>query len=478
MLRISVEFLHGTFRGAGAEDIALAGHGHEAEWPPSPARLFQALVAGGGTGDRCTSPAGVTDVLLLEGQSPTIYADYGSALAHSEVVDRYAIIDKSVDGFVQNYPARNAQLVRQSGRVSPANPVVVYEWPQVDPSPGELDGLAHRASRVGYLGCADSPVRVRVSSEPQGGATVANAWAPDRAGDVAVGIPRTGWLEVLDAAFDEWSIGAPRRRSWIATQLVRYQSPAHLTPSMNGTSIWLRFDRPIRSRLVLIVAETLKNAVLSKYTELIARGNHDLVPPALHGHHAANERAYQHVHWLPLPFAGTHDHADGRIRGACVWIPSEYGPDLVDDLRLVLGSIKRLVQGQVFDVAVGMSESEVEWRSSTSPSRWVGPSKDWVTVFPVVQERRVRGDVTLDVVAEWCQHVGLPSPTGFAWSTAPFVAGAARLRQTDMFRDASARRPYGHLTIRFDEEILGPVALGRGRQYGLGLMAPLRNSRR
>ena len=41
--------VHGTFRGSGVDDTALSGQGSAAEWPPSPARLFQALVAAGGT---------------------------------------------------------------------------------------------------------------------------------------------------------------------------------------------------------------------------------------------------------------------------------------------------------------------------------------------------------------------------------------------------------------------------------------------
>jgi CRISPR-associated protein Csb2 len=47
MLAISVELLHGTFRGASADDTAFMGvDGDSGEWPPSPARLFAALVAG------------------------------------------------------------------------------------------------------------------------------------------------------------------------------------------------------------------------------------------------------------------------------------------------------------------------------------------------------------------------------------------------------------------------------------------------
>ena len=52
MLAISVELLHGTFRGD-PDGTANTGQLTRGEWPPSPTRLFAALVAADGTRDRC-----------------------------------------------------------------------------------------------------------------------------------------------------------------------------------------------------------------------------------------------------------------------------------------------------------------------------------------------------------------------------------------------------------------------------------------
>ncbi len=53
MLAVSVEFLHGTFRGD-PDGTANTGRLTWGEWPPAPFRLFAALVAADGTRERCT----------------------------------------------------------------------------------------------------------------------------------------------------------------------------------------------------------------------------------------------------------------------------------------------------------------------------------------------------------------------------------------------------------------------------------------
>ena len=474
MLRVTVEFLHGTFRGTGADDAALAGQtGIESEWPPSPARLFQALVAGGGTGDRCTSPAGISDVRLLEGKAPTIHADHGLSVAATELLDRFAVIDKTEDGAVQNYPARE-------GAVSTS------EWPRRcrraprSPTSGMTPHRPIWNSTDFAIVLPGSAISAVPTVQFESGwkrrhfenAAPMRIWSPGERGDTELGIPRHGWLEVLDAAYLDWVAGAPRRRSWIDTEQQRYRSPAPVIRSMGGQAIWVRFERAIRPRLVLTVADALKNAVLERYTALVADGDRDRVPAALHGHHPDGTTGHQHIHWLPLPFVG-EPNADGRIRGACIWVP-ESATDLVSDLRVVVGSIRELAVTGVFATAVGTNlDNRVASRATSSSSRWSKPSRQWVSAFPVVQERRVRGEIQLDDVSMWSRHVGLPAPTKARWSRVPLMPGAAKLHAADVFRRNEDRRPFGHLWIEFAEAVSGPIALGRGRQFGLGLMLPV-----
>ena len=57
MLAISVELLHGTFRGD-PDGTASTGRQTRGEWPPSPARVFAALVAADGTRQECRATDG------------------------------------------------------------------------------------------------------------------------------------------------------------------------------------------------------------------------------------------------------------------------------------------------------------------------------------------------------------------------------------------------------------------------------------
>ena len=58
MFVVSVEFLHGTFRGD-PDGTANTGGLRRGEWPPAPARLLAALVAADGTRERCAATDGV-----------------------------------------------------------------------------------------------------------------------------------------------------------------------------------------------------------------------------------------------------------------------------------------------------------------------------------------------------------------------------------------------------------------------------------
>ena len=66
-LTIHVEFLHGTYR-ADPEGLAHTGQLTSGEWPPSPMRVFAALIAADGTGERCRFTDG-TELEFLEGSN-------------------------------------------------------------------------------------------------------------------------------------------------------------------------------------------------------------------------------------------------------------------------------------------------------------------------------------------------------------------------------------------------------------------------
>jgi len=86
-----------------------------------------------------------------------------------------------------------------------------------------------------------------------------------------------------------------------------------------------------------------------------------------------------------------------------------------------------------------------------------------------VHERH--GGVDLAEVRRWFAHAGHPEPASFRTMREPFVVGGIRLRPSQL-RPRYGQDRFGHFEITFDEPVAGPLVVGRGRQFGLGLFAP------
>ena len=469
MLAIEVELLADTIRAGSPEDTALSGGGDEGEWPPSPARLFAALVAGGGSRERCIVGDASELAALESAPPPRILADHRALVLGSPQNARYVVVDERATGGVQDYPARTATLVRPATRLAPHTPSLTYIWDELDLNPGQLEALRRRTTRIGYLGCADSPVRVRLRDVPPEAAPQ-REWRPSERGSALIPVPFAGLLDVLDEAFDRFSAGEPVRRSWLPVARARYEEPgaSRDKPQTPPIVLWFSFDEPVPGRLTLLVTETLKAAMLDLFDRHVATGLG--APAVLHGHGFAQGSGYDHACTVALADCG-HRHARGRLYGAAVLLPADTGAQLVEDVRSALFHLRTLVLpgGRVIKVWPYGGETR-PW--AANPARWTGPSRRWVSVTPVVHERRQRGGPDLAEIARWCAHAGLPAPVDFTTSTAAPLDGALSLQPHEVFHSNASRRPYSHLELVFAEPVTGPVVLGRMRHLGIGLMAP------
>ncbi|MGH9069733.1 MAG: type I-G CRISPR-associated protein Csb2 [Acidimicrobiales bacterium] len=468
MLSISVELVGGTIRAGSADDLALTGQEDPGEWPPSPARLFAALVAADGTGDRLRVTNGSELIPLEKGPPPLILAD--PQVCRSALVPRFVVIDDRAAGSVQEYPARRSREVRPGSRISPRTPLVEYRWPGIVLDSATLDALRLRCARVAYLGCSDSSVRVRASCNPVSTSGSLAVWEPTDesfADAIALPVAFPGLLGVLDDAYERFSSGEQVRRSWLPArrQWYRIQRPR---PDQGGRPaiVWLRFDRSAPGRIALKVTETLRRATLELYDRWVALSPGQL--PAVLTGHGFNGIGYQHAHWLALPEVG-HTYATGRLHGAAVWLPPGTPVEIEGGVRSALVHLRELVLPGGRRIGLHPDEAgSGTW--AANPKRWIGPSRSWASVLPVVQERW--GPVTLDEVARWCEHAGLPRASGFQVSVRPMIQGALCLAPSEVFREVNERRPYAHYSMEFSQPLAGPVILGRGRQFGMGLFCP------
>lgn len=479
MLAVAVELLHGTIRAGSPDDTVLAGQDSAGEWPPSPARLFSALVAADGTGPRCAVTTGEELEWLESLGPPVIVASGPEDVLSSPLNVRYAVMNRRADGAVQEYPARIAKEVRPGVRQAPKDPTIVYLWPNATASPEHFRSLSRRAGRIGYLGCADSPVRVTVTDEELVSGTV--AWCPEDTGSHALPIAFPGFLGALDRAYNAWCEGQPVRRSWVPTRRARYRppiSPEDPVVASTRDVIWMRFERSLSGRHLLAMTETLRAAVLDQAQRLAPEV---ALPAILHGHRQPGERGSQ-VDFLGLLDVG-HPRATGRLMGAAISLPIDAGPALVE---LVRSAAARLASAELVGPA-GSSSETASFRVkvalyggerrpwAATPRRWSRPSKVWQSATPVVHERWARRGPRLEEIARWCVHAGIPEEAELVdvrHSRGPLVRGALDLPSSGIFREKQELRPYSHMALEFDRLVEGPIVVGRSRQYGFGLFIP------
>jgi CRISPR-associated protein Csb2 len=472
MLVVHVELLHGTIRAGSPDDLAVTGRADPGEWPPSPARLFAALVAADGTRETMRVTDGRELRLLERASPPVILADRDEDALTSHQLGRFVVLNERKGGHTQGYVARGNTLVRPAPRRSPRTPVVSYLWPDLDPTDAELRGLRLRAARVGYLGCADSPVRIRVAVDQVPADESRPRWEPDERGSAHLPVPFLGLLDILDALHDDFRTGLVPRRSWYRSERAAYRAPgrndapARAAPSL----VWLRFDRTTTGRHALQVTEALRAATLGAFENLVA-GSRDGVPQILHGH-GFDGVGYDHVSWLVLPDVG-HRHATGRLHGAAVALPPDASPELVESVRRALWHVRALHLPGGRELRVDAYRGQARpW--AAHPGRWTGPARRWVSALPVVHERWSKRPPGRAEVERWCQNAGVSATVRSArLSRPPLLSGAVALMPHETSRRDGERRPYSHLEVEFDEDVHGPVVLGRLRHFGLGLMAPL-----
>ena len=464
MLAVSVEFLHGTFRGD-PDGTANTSHLTQGEWPPAPSRLFAALVAADGTRARCT----VTDGAELEWferlPPPVIHAH--AQPWHQILQPRYVVKHKGTasPSTHQEYVGRIGVLTRPGVRVTPRHPHVVYSW-NASPPETTLGALRRRAARIGYLGASDSPVRVRVLAQMPAAAVAGNAFVPAADGDVAINVPAPGDVRILDRMYDAWcEHGADIGRAQFPAlrHEAPYRSPRTATQRESGEVVaWLRLGTAVSGRRVATVTALFKAAVLRKYQEL-----HGDPPAVLHGH-GFGSNGYEIARFLALPDVG-FTWSRGRIHGLALWMPPGSDSAVRRRARDAAFAVRRLT-GRGIDVSVAPRDGEPR-PVAAHPDRWSRSAHRWATAFPAIHERRRALD--LAEVSQWCRHAGLPAPVTFRAARGPLVRGAVDLAPVEVNRPGRPGRPYSHVELRFATPVPGPLVIGAGRQRGFGLCVPV-----
>lgn len=237
------------------------------------------------------------------------------------------------------------------------------------------------------------------------------------------------------------------------------------------------------------IARALRGALL----------RHAIDPPplALSGHTPEGRPLEQpHTAFLALPDLRSHS-ASARVAGVALALPRGIEPEERQaillaaarwersGLRLVLGRLGAMQLARIDAPAPG---------DLLAPACWLGPSRRWASVTPIALHHNPGALTARDpakaaraarraeaIVADACAHIGLPRPTCVRVMRRSLVPGIPSAPDFMPF----PRRPRGtgpdrfqrvcvHAELAFAEPVEGPVLLGAGRYFGVGLFGAIR----
>lgn len=433
----------------------------EPEWPPHPDRLYQALVAAayGREPGRLGAGSGAALRWLERQPPPAIWA--------SEAAERKALgVFVPVNDWKPGQGERPRQR-RHQPAVVPLEDSVVFIWREAEPEERIAETLCELAAEVPYLGASRSPVRIGLDQEPPSPNYVPLEVPSGRA--LSLRVPHQGRLAELDDAH------AGGQRRWGARVLYGPPAPKREPPrpaSFEGLWVMRVGGARLPIAATLTVTETLRRHLLG------AAGNE--APEVLHGRGRRPHCAY-------LALADVdHPHADGHLLGIAVALPRCTGPGESlspserERLRVLLAGLGSMnVPGAG---AIGLSApTEAHLPLGLRAETWCGPARRWRSATPVVLDRHPKPREPLsEVIAKSCSYAGLPAPKNvqeIAGTPMRGVPAASTFRSTRRGSNGvrSLRGRALHLELEFCDPVAagGPLLLGAGRHFGLGLFRPL-----
>ncbi len=531
MLAIEIELLTGRYAATAHNDRGRA------EWPPHPARFFSALVAALHDHEDADQAERAALLWLEQQSAPSLWVDPEARVGRRQVQDVYVPVndvtlggdtairkaeaevaeaktpaatrkaevklekvkreivaidpdpsDKDLKTARALLPERRTRQVRTFPVVLPETPTFAFLWPTAAPSPHRT-AIEQLCSRVTRLGHSSSLVRCTVVDRH-----LTPTLVPSDEGHVVLRVVGPGQLERLERAFAHHQ-GVESRV--LPARPQPYRSASKITsPPPKAESVfsddWVLFERVAGSRPVASRATDLARALRGVLIEL--HGSQDL-SATLSGHAENGPTDQPHVAFVALPFVG-NEHADGALMGCALVLPRELAKN---DRELLLRLVakwekERSDQRGNLTLASGTLPSfivrrvDVSAKTALDPTRWCRASTRFLTATPIALDKnpgnlRSNLDGTArkaaleaqQSISDACLRVVGAQPSSVEVSLAPLLPGAQHVREFLPWPRRPGRTPRVrvHADISFDAPVRGPLLLGAGRYFGLGLCLPV-----
>lgn len=480
---LNVTFANGRYHGR-VDDGEL-------EWPPSPLRLFQALIAGSHRGAYGIVNQKVRDDALewLESLDPP-------------TIEAGCVVESGL-GLTNYVPNNDDQLdhVRTAKpvlvKLIPGGEPVTYRWQLTDNEAAKTHArvICAMASLVTHLGQHQDTVYVRGEvidaeansrrvkddrilqqphKQPDG------EWKSPDKGALAAFQKRYEGVLRGDSPFD-YSIPSHDVR-YQPSDVISFDAPLALFELWRQEGKRLKFEsRDLRQPAAMVrnaMVEWLKENPLfrSYYDEKLG----EMQALRLITGHESNQSngpyGGAHVAFVPIPSLNEDSTADGQIRRVLV---VGYGCETGLALELFADAVSNLNGRKLKDngKAIGtLRRVESEARDSVL-QLFIGrrkPCRIWRTVTPVVLPGMTRrGRPASQLVLRALKQAGISESDVFSIATysGPIVSKTIRALDYRVNGYLSETHRY-HVEVVFKRPVIGPFVIGRGRHSGLGLMMP------
>lgn len=483
------------------------------EWPPSPARVFQALVAGAARG-RTLSARRLSALEQLELAPPPVVG--AGRTRRGQAVTMY-MPNNDLDA-EDGDPAR-VEKIRAKKVFRPelfdAEIPVVYLWTFESLQPEQRDGLADLAEDLYQLGRGIDPAwakarwlddaeRATYESDYSG---VFFRPTEGRHG-ISMPAPTEGTVASLQRRFaameDRLSLeGAGRTAYWAFRQPPK---PRLGKVTYNSAPTRCLFDlTPTDKESPSTGFATIGMHTVAAFVEAIRDGARERLVSALPdrqptidahlvGRAAVPVPSQERVRIIPLPSLG-HPHVRPAIRRVLVEVPHGIADLSVEDVLWAFSGLEpepafacRLVPTTVDGMLkhYGIGKDARSWQTVTAAAlpvvrRRIDPARLAHEKRLDVRERSESKTATergqeeasaVFAVRQAIRHAAIDAhPLAIEVRREPFAAHGARAERFEHAERFSKHRLW-HVCIRFDRPVAGPVILGDGRYLGLGLMHP------
>ncbi len=475
----------------------------EVEWPPSPWRILRALIA--------TWHRRVGDEVVAE--------DELTALVHALAGARpYYDLPPATHTHTRHYmPERKGRGERKTlifdafARLDPSHDLVVA-WPDVELASELCTALRRLVESLGYLGRAESWVEGRLLDQWNGAFNCAPAESESapRSDTKLIRLPAPrlpeDYAEWRDRKVEEFGLEKPRlkrEKRLLATlpsrlvdamrvetqqlqdqgwstapgmEMVAYHRPeAALEVAPSSPTVRSRREPVVTTARMAIsgkplpriedaikIGEVVRLAAIQKADE--GSGPDGAVPPVLSGHEMPEDNRHEHAFYLPEDASG-----DGRIDHVIVHADA---------------GLNRAAVGALYEIERIWLDEGSEWRVVLEDygtreeflhRPYLDSADTWVSVTPYLHPWfRKKGFLQPEQLRRECRMRGLPEPEVERRRTVS-VHGK-ELRPVHFYRFRSRRRRSrqpdtqgSFWRLAFPEPVSGPLALGFGCHFGLGI---------